>query len=193
MGDRGPFVLYYAIIVAAIAGSLIAMRQPIGKVLKIALAWVAIFGVAFLIFAFRGDFSALANKLRAEATGSATTDGQVLRIPAAEDGHFYVDGQINGTNVRFLVDSGATVTTVSTGTARSAGVALSLRRAVVQTANGAAQVTQGSADLLQVGPIKRTDFPVDVSDRDDLNLLGMNFLRSLKSWRVEGDYLVLEA
>lgn len=193
MGDRGPFVLYYAIIVAAIAGSLIAMRQPIGKMLKIALAWVAIFGVAFLIFAFRGDFSALGKKLRAEATGSATADAQVLRIPAAEDGHFYVDGQINGTNVRFLVDSGATVTTVSTGTARSAGVALSLRRAVVQTANGAAQVTQGSADLLQVGPIKRTDFPVDVSDRDDLNLLGMNFLRSLKSWRVEGDYLVLEA
>jgi aspartyl protease family protein len=193
MGDRGPFILYYTIIVAAIAGSLVAMRQPIGKMLKIALAWVAIFGLAFLVFAFRGDFSALGNKLRAEATGSATTGGQVLRIAAAEDGHFYVDGRINGENVRFLVDSGATVTTVSKETARVAGVALSLRRAVVRTANGAAQVTQGSADLLQVGPIERTDFPVDVSDRDDLNLLGMNFLRSLKSWHVEGDYLVLEA
>jgi aspartyl protease family protein len=193
MGDRGPFVLYYAIIVAAVAGSLLAMRQPIGKMLKIALAWVAIFGVAFLVFAFRSDFSALGGRLRAEATGSSIAEGQVLRIPAADDGHFYVDGRINGKDVRFLIDSGATVTTVSKRTAEAAGLALSSRRAVVQTANGAAQVTQGSANRLDVGPIERTDFPVDVSDQDDLNLLGMNFLRSLKSWRVERDYLVLEA
>jgi aspartyl protease family protein len=51
---------------------------------------------------------------------------------------------------------------------------------------------QSSADRLQVGSIERTDFPVDVSGQEDLNLLGMNFLRSLQSWRVEGNYLVLQ-
>lgn len=193
MDAKGPFVLYYAIIVVAVAGSLIGMRQPVGKVLKMALAWVAIFGTAFLIFAFRSEFSSIGSRLRAEATGGSVAQGQTLRIPAAEDGHFYVEGEVNGHNVRFLVDSGATVTTVSKSAAEAAGVELSRRRSVVQTANGATQVTQGSAARVRVGPIERTDFPVDVSDRDDMNLLGMNFLRSLKSWRVEGDYLVLEA
>jgi aspartyl protease family protein len=51
---------------------------------------------------------------------------------------------------------------------------------------------QSSADRLQVGSIELTDFPVDVSGQEDLNLLGMNFLRSLQSWRVEGNYLVLQ-
>jgi len=71
-------------------------------------------------------------------------------------------------------------------------VAVGTRRAVVNTANGPAAVVQSSADRLQVGSIERTDFPVDVSGQEDLNLLGMNFLRSLQSWRVEGNYLVLQ-
>jgi aspartyl protease family protein len=33
---------------------------------------------------------------------------------------------------------------------------------------------------------------VDINEADDVNLLGMNFLSSLDSWRVEGNYLVLQ-
>ena len=47
-------------------------------------------------------------------------------------------------------------------------------------------------ERLNVGPIKRQDFPVLVSDTlGDTNLLGMNLLNTLKGWRVEGDTLVL--
>ena len=63
---------------------------------------------------------------------------------------------------------------------------------VVSTANGSARVTQSSADRFEVASIVRSDFPIDVNEQDDLNLLGMNFLRSLSSWRVEGNYLVLQ-
>jgi aspartyl protease family protein len=51
---------------------------------------------------------------------------------------------------------------------------------------------QSYADRLQIGSIERTDFPVDVSEQEGSNLLGMNFLRSLQGWRVEGNYLVLQ-
>ena len=92
-----------------------------------------------------------------------------------------------------MVDSGASVTTVSKNVAQAAGIPITFRRVMVNTANGQAWVTKSRADTLQVGPIERTDFPVDVNETDDINLLGMNFLSSLESWRVEGNYLVLQA
>lgn len=191
MNDHGPQIVFYIVAIVFVASSLFGMRQPIGKTFKMALAWFAVFAVAFMLFAFRSDFSSFGQRMRAEATGTAIADGDTVRIPISDDGHFYVDGKLNGRGVRFMVDSGATVTTVSQGVAQSAGLA-GIRKAVVSTANGDAIVIQGSADRLEVGSIERTDFPVDINAQDDVNLLGMNFLRSLSSWRVEGNYLVLE-
>jgi aspartyl protease family protein len=116
-----------------------------------------------------------------------------VRVPVAEDGHFYVNAKLNGREVRFMVDSGASVTTISRSEAMAAGIEIGSRRAIVNTANGPTSVSQSSADRLEVGSIERSDFPVDVSDQEGLNLLGMNFLRSLRGWRVEGNYLVLQS
>ena len=192
MNDNGPYLVFYIMAAVFVASSLFAMRMPLGKALKMALAWVAIFGVAFLLFAFRGEFSQLGQRIRAEATGSPIVEGEVVRIPVAEDGHFYVDAKLNGHDVRFMVDSGASVTTVSRSAANAAGMDIGTRRATVITANGPTSVMQSYADRLQIGSIERTDFPVDVSEQEGLNLLGMNFLRSLQGWRVEGNYLVLQ-
>jgi len=93
--------------------------------------------------------------------------------------------------VRFLVDSGASITTVSHETARAAGIRTDGRTAYIDTANGPAHVRQSYAGKLAVGPIERADFPVDVNSRDRTNVLGMNFLSSLRGWRVEGHDLVL--
>ena len=191
MGADGPSVVYYAIVVAMVLSSLIAMRLPLGKALKMALAWVAIFGVAFVLFAFRGEFSSVGQRLRAEATGAPIESGGEARIPIGEDGHFWVDAKVNGRSARFLVDSGATTTTISRKTAETAGVPLTGQTIPVSTANGVAPMRQSTAERLQLGSIERSDFPVNVSDRDDTNVLGMNFLSSLSGWRVEGHDLVL--
>jgi len=190
--NSGPYVLYYAMAAVMVGSSLLAMRLPMGKALKMALGWAAIFGVAFLIFAFRDNFSGIGQRLHAEATGSSIQDGETVRIPVAEDGHFYVDAKLNGRDIRFMVDSGASVTTVSRSAAEASGMEIGHRRAVVNTANGPTSVMQSYAGRLEIGSIERTDFPVDVSEQEDLNLLGMNFLRSLQGWRVEGNYLVLQ-
>jgi aspartyl protease family protein len=169
------------------------MRQPIGKTLKMALAWVAIIGVGFILFSFRSDFTSIGQRLRAEALGTSIDQGGTLRIPVAEDGHFWVEAQVNGHPLRFIVDSGASVTTISRDAAEATGVPTNGRRTVVNTANGPASAIQASADRLEVGSIERTDFPIDINEHDDTNLLGMNFLSSLNSWRVEGNYLVLQS
>jgi aspartyl protease family protein len=191
-GNNGAFALYYVVIIVAVASSVVAMRQPIGKTLKMALAWVAIFGVGFILFSFRSEFSGVGQRLKAEALGTAVADGETLRVPIGDDGHFWVDATINGHPLRLMVDSGASVTTVSRNFAETAGISTNGRRSVVQTAAGPVSSIQSAADRLVVGSIERTDFPIDVNEHDDTNLLGMNFLRSLGSWRVEGTYLVLQ-
>ena len=191
-GNDGAFALYYVVIIVAVASSLVAMRMPVGKMVKMVLAWVAIFGIGFVIFSFRSDFTAFGQRLKAEAMGSSITDGKTVRIPMAEDGHFWVDAKVNGQALRFMVDSGASVTTVSVQSAKAAGMPIGTETTVVNTANGPTKAIKGWADRLQVGPIERTDFPIDINEHDDTNLLGMNFLSSLGSWRVEGNYLVLQ-
>jgi len=189
---NGPMAIYYLIVAVAVASSLFAMRLPIGKVLKMAAAWVAIFGVGFIIFSFRSEFTSVGQRLRAEATGASITDGQTVRIPMADDGHFWVDATVNGRPLRFMVDSGATVTTVSVDSAKAVGMPVGTERTAISTANGTTQVIKGYADKLEVGTIQRTDFPIDINEHDDTDLLGMNFLSSLNSWKVEGNYLVLQ-
>ena len=190
-GNEAPRALYLLLLLLLVASSLIGMRLPLGKVVKMALAWVAIFGGAFALFAFRDDFSALGQRIRAEATGAPIAAGEELRIPIAEDGHFWVDASLNGHRARFLVDSGASITTVSSQTAQDADLETGIRIDMVETANGTVQMARGTAKRFVLGPIERSDMSVNVNSHDGANVLGMNFLSSLGSWRVEGNYLVL--
>lgn len=189
--DDTPRALYLLLLLLLVASSLVSMRLPIGKVLKMAAAWVAIFGIAFILFAFRDDFSSLGQRLKAELTGAAIEDGQELRVPIAEDGHFWVMARVNGREIRFMVDSGASVTTLSQADARAVALERTGSSMTVSTANGVVEMARARARTFQLGPIERTDFAVNISKRDDLNVIGMNFLSSLDSWRVEGNYLVL--
>jgi aspartyl protease family protein len=187
-----PLTIYYILAIILVASSLIGMRMPIGKAAKMALAWVAIFGIGFALFSFRSEFSALGDRLYASATGTPIAlEGGELRVDMAEDGHFWVTGKVNDESVRFLVDSGASVTTLSAETAAKAGIVPSGRRSAVNTANGQIVVALADAQKLEIGPIERRDFPVNVSDRDGVDILGMNFLSSLDSWRVERGALVM--
>jgi aspartyl protease family protein len=191
VSDQGPYLVFTIIALVFVASSLIGMRLPIGKALKMALAWVAIFGIGFVLFSFRSEFSSFGQRLRAEATGTPIEEGGEVRIPIADDGHYWAWAKLNGEDVRFMVDSGASVTTVSRATARAAGMPIGTQRTIVSTANGRVWVTKATADSLQVGSIRREDFPVDINEQDDVNLLGMNFLATLRGWGVEGNYLVL--
>ena len=184
--------VYILMAIMLVLGSLMSRREPAAKLLTMALTWVAIFGAGFILFTFRDDFGWVAQRLKAEAVGTPVQEGRETRIPMAIDGHFWVEGEINGQKVKFLVDSGATMTTIDRETAMRAGVTVSSRRdQYVRTGNGIIRVASGRADELQIGGISRNDVGVQVADNDDLNVLGMNFLSSLSRWGVEGRWLVL--
>jgi aspartyl protease family protein len=184
--------VYLLMAMMLVLGALMARREPAAKLLTMALAWIAIFGAGFILFTFRDNLGWVAQRLKAEAVGTPVQQGKETRIPLAIDGHFWVDAKLNGRDVKFLVDSGATTTTVDRETAKAAGVQISSRRDLyVRTGNGVIRVASGRADQLTVGGITRNDVALEIADDDDLNVLGMNFLSSLSRWGVEGRWLVL--
>jgi len=184
--------LYILMAAMLVLGALMSRRERSARLLTMALAWIAIFGGGFVLFTFRDDLGYVAQRLRAEATGEPVVQGREIRIPMAIDGHFWVDGVVNGRSVKFLVDSGATMTTIGRGTAAEVGVRASPNRnQIVRTGNGYIRVATGQAERLEVGDIQRTNLPVHITDGEDLNVLGMNFLSSLQRWGVEGRWLIL--
>lgn len=186
--------LYILMASMLVIGSLMARREPAAKLVTMALAWIAIFAGGFILFTFRDDLGYVAQRLRAEATGVPVAEGEEIRIPMAIDGHFWVEGFVNGKKVKFLVDSGATMTTIGRETAADVGMEVSPNRnQVVRTGNGFIRVATGRADSLEIGGIERRDLLVHIADDEDLNVLGMNFLSSLQRWGVEGRWLILVA
>ena len=185
--------LYLLMASMLVLGALMARRERFARLATMALAWVAIFAGGFVLFTFRDDLGWVAQRLRAEATGAPVEQGETIRIPMAIDGHFWVSGEINGEPVKFLVDSGATMTTIGSETASRAGVAINPGRdQLVRTGNGIIRVASGRADQLAIGPIQRNGMRLHVAQGEDLNVLGMNFLSSLDRWGVEGRWLILQ-
>jgi len=184
--------VYIVLAMMLVLGALISRREPMAKVLTMAIAWIAIFGAGFVLFTFRDDLGWVMQRLRAEAVGDPVVQAEEIRIPMAIDGHFWVEGRLNGERVRFLVDSGATMTTVGRDTAERVGLDLSAGRGqLVRTGAGIVRVGVGRAETLSVGGIKREGITVHIADQENLNVLGMNFLSSLQRWGVEGRWLIL--
>ncbi|HEY0148477.1 MAG TPA: TIGR02281 family clan AA aspartic protease [Allosphingosinicella sp.] len=194
-GDDALSFLYALAMLALIGSAFAARRAPIGQSAKMAIAWIAIFGVVFVGFSLRDDFKALGRRiLQGAGSGTVVAEGGEVRIRKGENGHFSVDAKINGKDVEFLVDSGATITTVSGETAEDVGLEpQGLAPVIVETANGMARSWRSRAKTLNVGGIERGDFAVHIGgEGTGTNLLGMNFLSTLSSWRVEGDWLILQ-
>ncbi len=184
--------VYILMAIMLVLGSLMARREPMAKLVTMGLAWIVIFAAGFVLFTFRDDFGYLAQRLKAEAIGTPVSEGRETRIPMAIDGHFWVNAKLNGRDVKFLVDSGATMTTIDRQTANDTGVQVSPKAdEYVRTGNGIIRVSSGLADELSVGSIVRHDVGLQIAENDDLNVLGMNYLSSLRRWGVEGRWLIL--
>lgn len=194
-GNQVAEFVYLMAILVLVISALMVRKIPIGKGLQMFAGWVMIFLAAFVAFALKDDFIDLGKRVLQEGRGDmvAVQAGETIRIKQSLDGHFWVDATLNGEPVRFLIDSGATTTSISVDTARRAGIEpRGGLPAMVRTANGTVLVDRGRAETLRVGTIEREDLAVHISEAfGDMNVLGMNFLSSLSGWGVEGRWLIL--
>ncbi|TXC70535.1 TIGR02281 family clan AA aspartic protease [Sphingomonas ginsenosidivorax] len=189
MTDRGADLLLYGIMLILPLAALIARRPPLGQTLKMALAWVGIFAVGLLVASQWQRFGGITAMLNDQQISGTET-----RIRMAEDGHFWANVEIDETKRRMLIDSGATTTALSPETAAAAGLDLdeSPFATVIETANGAVTARTATARRVTIGTVTATDLGVVSSPAfGDTNVIGMNFLSRLASWRVEGGTLIL--
>ncbi|MDQ0837231.1 retropepsin-like aspartic protease family protein [Sphingomonas faeni] len=188
-GDRAAQFALYAVMLILPLSALVARRLPLKPVLKMALAWVAIFAVALLIASQRDRLPGL-KALFSEQQVSGTE----TRIRMAEDGHFWADVDIDGVRRRMLIDSGATTTALSAATAKAAGLDSdeSPFPVIIATANGDVSARTATARRVTIGTITATDLGIVTSPSfGDTDVIGMNFLSRLGSWRVENATLIL--
>jgi aspartyl protease family protein len=97
--------------------------------------------------------------------------------------------------VRFMVDSGATEIVLSPEDARMLGMQPEQLDYTLeaQTANGTVRGAPIRLKTLKVGPIVMHDIPATVNEAEmPVSLLGMEFLRRLKSWGVTNGRLTFE-
>jgi aspartyl protease family protein len=123
-----------------------------------------------------------------------TVAGGETHVPLAPDGHFWIDATVNGTRAAFLVDTGATLTAVSPGLAERAGLKPRTGGVPVRisTANGTVTADITTIDTLRFGNVKAGGLDAVIAPNiGETNVVGMNFLSRLASWRVEGHTLIM--
>jgi aspartyl protease family protein len=192
--EDGPSLIWGLVCILLLVSSLAARRLPLSYVAKAGLAWIAIFAALFAIFSFRFEFIGIWERVKADISGTAgqSISGEAIELRRQDDGHYWIMVDINGKPVRFMVDSGATMTAINAITARDAGIEADGYPIILSTANGRVAAKRANVQSLVVGPHRIENHPVVVSESfGDINLLGMNFLNSMQSWRVEANVMII--
>ena len=193
--DWGPNAAFYLLLLAALIVGAAARRVPFLAALVRFVTWGVIAVLLVVLIGERGRFDPVLVWLSTVLEiGDQRITGNEVHIRMAPDGHFWARVSIGGVDRLMLVDSGATLTALSAGTASAAGLELRKRPfpVMLRTANGTIEARTATVETLRLGDISAHDLPVVVSPAlGDTDVLGMNFLSRLKAWRVEGSTLIL--
>jgi aspartyl protease family protein len=126
----------------------------------------------------------------------AVSDSRAVIVPPNAQGHFQVDGRVDGRRLTFMVDTGATVIALTTQDAAMLGLhpASSEFTALVRTANGTVKAAPVELDMVEIQDIVVHDVAAIVMPDDALsdNLLGLSFLSRLRRFEYSEGKLVLE-
>ena len=192
-----PQTVIWIVMLLLVASALFSQKLRASEIIRNLLIWAGIFIIVYGIALFRNDIRAVWDRARADFAGEAdqASSGSAMIVQMAEDGHFWVGARVNGRDVRFLVDSGASSTTLGRSEAARLGITVDAGTfpVALDTANGTLIADRATASEFAVGTIMSRDVPVLISRRDDpTNVLGMSWLSRLAAWRVEGRTLRLE-
>jgi aspartyl protease family protein len=180
-----------------VSSSLLFVREfNLKKTARNLLLWLAVGLVLIIGFAYQNELMDLGQRLRgALFPGYAVQTGaREMTISEGEDGHYHVYGAVNGVQIAFLIDTGATDIVLDPDDARRIGLKLEdlTFDKPFGSANGVGHGASIEVDTLSVGPIQLTKVRMSVNGaRMGSSLLGMAFLKQLKSYSFSGGKLTL--
>jgi aspartyl protease family protein len=127
-----------------------------------------------------------ADRLTRTPTVVHSVPGQVIEIPVARDGHYYLDGSVNGVPLRFMIDTGATYVSVSSRFAASARLPEGVK-GYFSTANGTVEGRIVKDQVVEAEGFKVSGLSVAVTPLGSRQgLLGQNFLKRFEISQSEG-------
>jgi aspartyl protease family protein len=120
--------------------------------------------------------------------GNGYVSQELVRNP---DGHFYAEAQVNGAQIRFMIDTGATIVALTREDAQRAGIQFGSDRAMVRGVGGPVEVIPVTIDRLAIGSLTATQVEAAVADDLGVSLLGQSFLSRVGTVEIQGDRMVL--
>jgi len=173
------------------------------QAMRYVVVWLAIGFSLIAGYSYREEISAVVSRVGGELVPS----GQVVSVETGDegetavrvrrrlDGHFAVRASVNGQSMTLMVDTGASSVVLKPADAERAGIDLSSLSytVAVDTANGTTYAAAARIRTLAVGPliVRNVDALVAKPGTVKENLLGMSFLRRLRSYEFANDYLTL--
>ena len=178
-------------------------RKPAGKSLRRALLALAVSAAAALLIGYvtravpptRILPPPRAAAVVAPRAGTTSPVRNELTYRADSYGHFYLDADVNGTTIRFLVDTGASYLSLTPKDAAAIGLSpASLSYNVrMNTAKGVARAAEVRLREVRIGQFSLEDVPAIVmEDPSRISLLGMTFLDRLEGHTISNGVLTME-
>jgi aspartyl protease family protein len=195
-GDWQNLVYLLIVLVFLSSGFLSRSSLGIAKIAKYFAIWSAIGLIAIIFYSYRFEFQGLKNRVLGEINPSQAQINEKgnLVINISQDGHFYVNSKVNGAEVRFMIDTGASQIMLNRKEAKRIGFdleKLNFNRQY-QTANGISWGANVTLDSVEIEGIKFSSVSASINDADmGTSLLGMSFLRRFKKYEFYQDRLEL--
>jgi aspartyl protease family protein len=163
---------------------------------RYAAIWAGLGLSCVIAYAYQSEISAIGKRTLAvlrPGRGETEAEGSVSFF-AARDHHFWIDALVDDKNVRFLLDTGASVIMLTKADAARLGFnadTLVFNRAF-ETANGATHGAPVTLNELRIGPIVFRDVTAWVNQGAlTQSLLGMGFLSRLNEVVMTPDRLTI--
>jgi aspartyl protease family protein len=197
--EKLPNIVYMVILLITFITMFVNYKIPIGTAIKYASVWILIIGTLLVGYTYKSELKGVYEKVYANIIPGSVIVGDLgnITVVANESGHFFVDTVVNGIDMKFLIDTGATTVSLTRYDAKRLGIDTSKLSYTnrVSTANGLTWSASVKLDYIQVGDITIYNIPASVGIEDKLgtSLLGMSFLNRLKSYNVSNNTLTMVA
>ncbi|MBW4984857.1 TIGR02281 family clan AA aspartic protease [Mameliella sp. CS4] len=190
-GNQIGNLIYLVLLGSVIAGwFFVQNRNNLNKTLQYMAAWALIFVGVVAIYGLWQDI-----RQTVQPQQMVTASEGRIELPRAPDGHYYINLQVNGAPVRFVVDTGATSMVLTQDAARRAGIDMDGLHFLTEamTANGVVRTARVTLDEVALGPFTDSRVPAYVNGGEMQNsLLGMSYLNLYHSLQITGGKLVLQ-
>ena len=187
-GDVFARVAYLGIVLVALLGwVLVEYRGRLGFAARSAMAWGMIFVGVAAGYGLWGDIRGQVLPVQ------VVTEGGRIEVPRAGDGHYYLTLRIDGVEVEFLADTGATTVVLSDSDARNLGIDPDKLAYLgeADTANGTVLTANVSLKDVELGPFRDAKIRASVTKGAmEGSLLGMNYL-GLFRIEIDQDKMIL--